>query len=147
RAAFLVMAGVGLTLFSIRSARIEHPIIDLRLFRNRTFAVASSALFLFGASMFGVIIFLPLFLVNVVGVSATRAGISLIPLSLGVVFGSVVGGQVTARIGRYKPLMLIGEAVLFVGVVLLAGMPADVTYGKVTAYMVLCGSGLGPTLP
>src|SRR5262249_39048319 len=88
RAAFFGAAVVGLVLFSIRSAGIEPPIIDLRLFKNRVFAVASSALFLFGAAMFGVIIFLPLFLVNVVGVSATRAGISLIPLSLGVVFGS-----------------------------------------------------------
>jgi hypothetical protein len=109
--------------------------------------VSSAALFLFGASMFGVILFLPLFLVNVVGVSATRAGVSLIPLSLGVVFGSVVGGQVTSRIGRYKPLMLIGETLLLIGVILLSRMTADVTYARVTAYMVLCGSGLGPTLP
>jgi hypothetical protein len=53
----------------------------------------------------------------------------------------------TARIGRYKPLMLAGEAVLLVGVVLLSRMDADVSYGRVTAYMVLCGAGLGPTLP
>jgi EmrB/QacA subfamily drug resistance transporter len=147
RVALLGMAAVGLTLLLLRSSRIEHPIIDPRLFQNRVVAVSSAALFLFGASMFGVILFLPLFLVNVVGVSATRAGISLIPLSLGVVFGSVVGGQVTSRIGRYKPLMLIGETSLLVGVVLLSRMTADATYGQVTAYMVLCGAGLGPTLP
>jgi EmrB/QacA subfamily drug resistance transporter len=147
RAPLFVAAVVGLTLLFKRSSRIEHPIIDPRLFRNRVVAVSSAALFLFGASMFGVILFLPLFLVNVVGVSATRAGASIIPLSLGVVFGSVVGGQVTSRIGRYKPLMLIGETLLLIGVILLSRMPPDVSYGKVTAYMVLCGSGLGPTLP
>src|SRR5581483_11157697 len=40
-----------------------------------------------------------------------------------------------------------GESLLFVGVVLLSRMDADVGYGRVTAYMVLCGAGLGPTLP
>jgi EmrB/QacA subfamily drug resistance transporter len=147
RLVFLAVTVVGLTSFSLRSLRIEHPILDLKLFRNRVFTVASAALFMFGSSMFGVIIFLPLFLVNVVGVSATRAGISLIPLSLGVVFGSVVGGQLASRIGRYKPLMLAGGVVLFVGVVLLSRMDADVSYLRVTTYMVLCGVGLGPTMP
>jgi EmrB/QacA subfamily drug resistance transporter len=147
RLALFAVAVVALVVFSLRSASIEHPILDLRLFQNRVVAISSVAVFMFGAAMFGVIIFLPLFLVNVVGVSATRAGVSLIPLSLGVVLGSVVGGQMTARIGRYKPLMLAGEALLLVGVVLLSQMDVDTTYGRVTAYMVLCGAGLGPTLP
>jgi EmrB/QacA subfamily drug resistance transporter len=147
RVALLGAAVLGLVLFSVRSSRIEHPIIDFALFGNRVFAVSSAALFLFGAAMFGVIIFLPLFLVNVVGVTATRAGVSLIPLSLGIVLGSVVGGQVTSRIGRYKPLMLIGEGLLLVGAIFLARMDADISYGRVTAYMLLCGAGLGPTLP
>ena len=147
RLLLFVVAAVALVVFCVRSAAIEHPILDLRLFQNRVVAISSVAVFMFGAAMFGVIIFLPLFLVNVVGVSATRAGVSLIPLSLGVVLGSVVGGQMTARIGRYKPLMLVGEALLLVGVVLLSHMNVDTTYGRVTAYMVLCGAGLGPTLP
>jgi EmrB/QacA subfamily drug resistance transporter len=147
RLALLATAVVGMGGFCSRSLRIESPIIDLRLFRNRVFSVASVALFLFGAAMFGVIMFLPLFLVNVVGVSATRAGMSLIPLSLGVVFGSVMGGRLTSRFGRYKPLILLGEGVLLVGVVLLSRMGSDVTFWSVTFYMVLCGVGLGPTLP
>jgi hypothetical protein len=43
--------------------------------------------------------------------------------------------------------MLIGGALLFFGVVLLSRMTEDVGYGTVTVYMVLCGLGLGPTLP
>jgi EmrB/QacA subfamily drug resistance transporter len=147
RLAFLATTVVGISAFSARSLRIESPIIDLRLFKNPVFSVASAALFLFGASMFGVIIFLPLFLVNVVGVSATRAGMSLIPLSLGVVFGSITGGRLTSRFGRYKPLMLLGEGILLVGAVLLSRMDPDVSFRSVTLYMVLCGVGLGPTLP
>jgi predicted MFS family arabinose efflux permease len=127
--------------------RIENPVLDLGLFSNRVFSRASVALFLFGATMFGVILFLPLFVIKVVGVSATRAGLTLIPFSLGIVTGSTTGGRLTSKIGRYKPLMLAGGALLFVGVVLLSFMGPDVSYGTVTIYMVLCGLGLGPTLP
>ena len=46
----------------------------LFLFRVRVFSVASAALFLYGAAFLGLVVFLPLFLVNVAGVSATGAG-------------------------------------------------------------------------
>jgi EmrB/QacA subfamily drug resistance transporter len=147
RAGFFAMSAVGLALFARRSLRIDNPVLDLGLFKNRVFSRASVALFLFGGTMFGIILFLPLFVIKVVGVSATRAGASLIPFSLGVVMGSTTGGRLASRFGRYKPLMLIGGALLFFGVVLLSRMTEDVGYGTVTVYMVLCGLGLGPTLP
>jgi len=147
RLALLVLAGVCLSLLASRSLRIDNAILDFRLFRNRVFSVASGALFLYGGTMFGAIIFLPLFLVNVVGVSATKAGASLIPLSMGMVLGSVAGGQLASRFGRYKPLMLIGGAVLLVGAVLLSRMDASVAYWEVTTYMVMCGLGIGPSMP
>jgi predicted MFS family arabinose efflux permease len=147
RAMLFVVAVVGLTLFARRSLRIENPVLDLKLFENRVFSRASVALFLFGGTMFGIILFLPLFVVKVVGVSATRAGLSLIPFSLGVVFGSTTGGRLASKFGRYKPLMLTGGAILFLGVFLLSRMDPDIHYGQVTIYMVVCGLGLGPTLP
>jgi MFS family permease len=147
RGLLFVFAFVGLLLFTRRSLRIENPVLDLGLFENRVFSRASVALFLFGATMFGIILFLPLFVIKVVGVSATRAGVTLIPFSLGVVFGSTTGGRLASKLGRYKPLMLFGGALLFIGVVLLSRMSSDVGYGTVTIYMVVCGLGLGPTLP
>jgi predicted MFS family arabinose efflux permease len=147
RGLLFVLAVVGLVLFTRRSLRIENPVLDLGLFGNRVFSRASVALFLFGATMFGIILFLPLFVIKVVGVSATRAGATLIPFSLGVVFGSTTGGRLASKLGRYKPLMLVGGALLFFGVVALSRMSADVGYGTVTIYMVVCGLGLGPTLP
>jgi MFS family permease len=92
-------------------------------------------------------VFLPLFLVNVVGVSATRAGVALIPLSMGVVFGSTVSGQLVSRFGKYKPFMVGGGALLLVGMLLLSRMTTETTFGEVTLYMVICGLGVGPSLP
>ena len=93
-----------------------------------------------------VTIFLPLFLVNVLGVSATRAGAALIPFSLGLVFSATMAGQLVARIG-YRRQIVGGGAVFLVSVVLLALMDADTSYLRITAYMVLAGLGIGPSMP
>jgi MFS family permease len=86
-------------------------------------------------------------MVNVLGVSATRAGVSLIPLSLGMFVGSVGSGQLVARMGNYKVLLLAGGLVLLVGVFLLSGLGTNATFGQVTLYMLICGLGLGPSMP
>ncbi len=144
----LLIGGTALLVgFVLRSLRSANPILDLSLFRNRVFSTSNLALFFLGAAFLSLIIFLPLFMVNVVGVSATRAGISLIPLSLGLVFGAVVSGQLVSAMGRYRLLMLIGAAILFVGILLLSRMGPDVPYWRVTVYMVIAGLGVGPSMP
>jgi len=132
--------------FIARSRTSRSPILDLRLFQNEVFKNANLATFFFGAAFMSVTIFLPLFLVNVLGVSATRAGAALIPFSMGIVFSATLAGQLVARIGYRR--QIVGGAVLFLGaVLLLATMGADVTYWRVTTYMVFAGLGVGPSMP
>ena len=145
----LTLFGIGVLLlatFVLRSRVSASPILDMRLFRNRVFRTANTTTFFFGASFMAVTIFLPLFLVNVLGVSATRAGAALIPFSLGIVFSATLSGQVVARIG-YRRQIFGGAVVFLSATVLLARMGADVTYGRVTLYMVLAGLGVGPSMP
>jgi len=143
----LAAAALALTLFVARSLRAANPILDLRLFRNHVFRPAVISVFLLGGSFLSIVIFEPLFMVNVIGVSATKAGVSLIPLSLGVVTGSMLAGRMVARFGYYKRWMLGGGLVLLGGLLLLATMPPTVAYAQVLAYVLLCGLGLGPTMP
>lgn len=147
--ATLVLLVVGCALLGIfvrRSRRSESPILDLGLFRNDVFRMANLGTFFVGAAFMAVSIFLPLFLVNVLGVSATRAGAALIPLSLGIVFSATLAGQIVDRIG-YR-VQMVGGAILFlVAILLLANMSADIAYGRVTLYMVLAGLGVGPSMP
>lgn len=84
-------------------------------------------------------------MVRVLGESATRAGISLMPLSLGVVLGSVLGGQLVTRFGHYRNWLLGGLALFGLGVWLLYTMPSTVSYYQVLAYVAVCGLGVGPT--
>ncbi len=143
----LGLSVVSTVLFCLRSVRSDNPILNLTLFGNRVFSTANAALFLLGAAFMGIAVFLPLFMVNVLGVSATRAGVSLIPLSLGMFVGSVGSGQLVARMGNYKVLLLAGGLVLGVGVFLLSGLGTDATFGRVSLYMLICGLGLGPSMP
>jgi EmrB/QacA subfamily drug resistance transporter len=145
--ALLATAAVALALFVRRSLRHENPILNFGLFKNPVFRSANAALFLMGGAFLGVIIFEPLFMVNVLGTTATRAGISLIPLSMGVVLGSLLAGQMVSRFGHYKRWMIGGLIVLLGGLSLLATMPETVSYPQVLSYLLLCGLGLGPTMP
>lgn len=137
---------VVLILFVQRSRTSRSPILDFRLFENDVFRTANFATFFFGASFMSVTIFLPLYLVNVTGVTATRAGAALIPFSMGIVFAATYAGQAAVRIGYRK--QIVGGGILFtVASVLLANMGADEPYPRVVAYMVLAGFGIGPSMP
>ncbi len=142
---FLLACGM-LVSFVIRSRRSPSPILDFRLFQNEVFRSANATTFFFGAAFMSVTIFLPLFLVNVLGVSATRAGVALIPLSMGIVFGATFAGQMLDIIGYRRHLLGCG-LLLFCSVVLLATMGPSVAYWQVTLYMVFAGVGIGPSLP
>lgn len=142
----LVVGMIALAAFGLRSRRADNPILDLGLFRNEVFRLANLATFFFGAAFMSVTIFLPLFLVNVLGVSATRAGAALIPFSLGIVFSATLAGQIVASVG-YRIQLVAGGLLLLAAVLFLANMGSDVDYARVTVYMVLAGLGVGPSMP
>jgi predicted MFS family arabinose efflux permease len=73
--------------------------------------------------------------------------VSLIPISLGLLVGSVLSGQLVSRFGYYKVLMLVSNSILLVGVFLMSRLTPDTGYWTVTLFMVVCGLGLGPSFP
>ncbi len=135
-----------LAAFVRRSRTAPGPILDMRLFADPVFRRANASTFFFGASLMSVSLFLPLFLVNVLGVSATRAGAALIPFSLGIVFSATVAGQIVNRVG-YRPQIVLGSLIFTVASILLATMGPEVPYRRVALYTVMCGLGLGPAMP
>ncbi|HUE95705.1 MAG TPA: MFS transporter, partial [Longimicrobiaceae bacterium] len=129
--------------------RAPDPIIDLRLFlRNRTIGRATLTMFLLGATFLFTIIFLPLYLVNVVGISVTSAGLSLTPLTLAMVGTSITAGRLASRLHRVRGI-LVGSLVLLAAsfAIMAFTLTADSTQAEVTWKMVLIGLGMGPTLP
>ncbi|WP_189072145.1 MDR family MFS transporter [Deinococcus sedimenti] len=141
------LSAASLVAFLFVESRHESPILPLTLFRNPTFAWGALARFMIGAGFLGAILFLSLYLVQVQGVSATAAGTATIPLTVGLIIGAIGSGQIASRMGRYKPLMLIGLITAGLGFFALSTLNADSSYNSVVFRMVLLGLGLGPALP
>jgi len=150
RSPMLVWLAVGGTLltglFLVRQATAASPIIPLRLFRSRTFSVVSAGGFIVGATMFGAIVFLPVFLQVVTGASATNAGLLMTPLMGGMIAASVVSGRLITRTGRYKIFPLAGTLLMAGALGLLATMDETTTGLEAGLFMAALGTGLGMTM-
>jgi EmrB/QacA subfamily drug resistance transporter len=140
----LGIVGVALlAIFVWWERRATEPILPLQLFRSRIFSVANAMGFTIGMAMFGAIIFIPLFLQIVYGVSAKSSGLRTIPLMAGLLVTAVLSGRLISRIGRYRPFPIVGTAVLVVGMFLLSRLGVDTPPWVASAYMVVVGVGLG----
>ena len=143
----LVVAAVMLVAFIYVETRAPEPLLPLSLFKDPIIRVCSLANFMVGIGMFGVIIYLPLFMQGVLGVSATRSGSLLTPMMLAAVAGNIFGGQVTSRTGTYKRLAVGGSSLLAAGMIVFAQMDINTPHWVVVIGMVLCGLGMGCVQP
>ena len=141
------VALVSLIAFLVVELRVPSPVISLGLFRNRTFAVGVVASMLNGAAFCGALLFLSLFMVNVLGLTATQAGTAQIPLMLAFVLSSNISSLLVQRVGRYKPFMLVGFVVMIIGFILMSRINVNSSQWDVTWRMFVVGFGLGPALP
>ena len=142
--ACVVLGACGLVAFLFAErAYGDDALLPLRLFRGRTFGIGSLLNFVIGLGMFGGLAALPLYLQLVKGATPTEAGLQLIPLTAGIMVGSVLSGQLIARTGRYKRFPVAGTVLLVVGMLLLSGIGVETPLPVTMAYMVVFGLGLG----
>ncbi|MEP6599117.1 MAG: MDR family MFS transporter [Actinomycetota bacterium] len=121
----------------------DEALIPLRLFGIHNFAVGSAQSFAIGIGLFGGMASIPLYLQIVKGASPTKAGLLVLPMVLGIMFASLVAGQVTSRTGRYKLFPIIGSAMLVLGLLLMSTVGADTSLVKTDLFMLIFGAGLG----
>jgi predicted MFS family arabinose efflux permease len=145
--ALLTLSVLMLAAFLYFETRAVEPLIPLSLFKNPVIAICSVAVFTLGMGMFGVIIYLPLFMQGVLGVSATQSGSLLTPMMLGAVVGSTITGQTTARLGTYRPTAIIGSILVAAGMIVFAGMDGSTERSQVVLGMILAGLGMGMLNP
>ncbi len=143
----LLIGGLLLAvLFVLVELRAAEPIIPMRLFRNSIFSVANSFGFLIGAAMFGVMVFIPVYLQIVKGMSPTESGLGMVPMLVGLFTTSIGGGRVMARTGRYRWYPTIGASLVIVAILLLSSLEPDTPYWFAALSMFVMGSGLGFTM-
>jgi hypothetical protein len=144
----LIVCGVVLAgVFVYWEARAADPILPLPLFRNRVFSAMSGVSFVVGVTMFGALTYLPVFLQICKGMSPTRAGLLLTPMTAGTICGAITSGRLASRTGRYKAFLLGGIAVIVVGVGLLARIGLGTSVGYVLGAAIVVGLGIGFSFP
>jgi EmrB/QacA subfamily drug resistance transporter len=143
------LIGIGAVLFAIFlviESRAKQPIVPLDLWRNRTYASSITSTFLISFGFFGAVIFLPQWFQFVKGVSPTDSGLQSLALLAGLIFSSIIAGQLVARTGRYKAIILGGLAIMAVGLFLMSGIQANTDLPVLWLWMFITGVGIGPTL-
>lgn len=134
---------LGLLAFAAVERRAVEPLLPLGLFRTPIFAVSNGAAFIIGALLFGVTIYIPVYVQGVLGASATNSGVVLIPLSFGWVAASIVSGQLVARTGRYRVFPILGSTCVLIGMVLLTRLGAGSSRAAASGDLVVIGIGMG----
>ncbi|MFI9643129.1 MFS transporter [Micromonospora sp. NPDC051925] len=139
----LAVALLLAVVFVLVERHVAEPLMPLRLFRVRAYALACAAAFGGAFALYVSLVFLPRLLQGVWNVSATSSGVRMYPLMLGMVAGSGITG---ALITWVRPCLFVGAALIGIGAVVLGGIGADSSAVLLATGMGLVGLGLGPTM-
>jgi predicted MFS family arabinose efflux permease len=122
------------------------PIIPLRLFRDRTTALATAASVLIGVAMFGATVYLSQYFQISRGMSPTHAGLMTVFMVGGLVVSSMVTGRIISRSGTWKRYLVSGMIAVVVGLGLLSRIDESTSLTVLALDMVVLGLGLGATM-
>jgi EmrB/QacA subfamily drug resistance transporter len=145
----LALLGTGLLLaavFVLVELRASEPIIPMRLFGNSIFSIANTFGFMIGVAMFGSMIFIPVYLQVVDGMSPTRSGLAMLPMVVGIFTTSIGAGHMMSRNGRYKIYPVLGATTVIVALLLLSTLDSGTPYWFAGLSMFTMGLGLGLTM-
>jgi EmrB/QacA subfamily drug resistance transporter len=139
-AAFAI-AVVGLVAFVLLERHQRVPMLDLSLFRNRTFAGANAVMLLVALAMFGVFFFISLYMQNILGYSAVQAGAAFLPLTVLIVLIAPIAGKASDRFGS-RWLMGTGMTLLAVQLFYFSTLGVRESYWSLLPAMLIGGVGM-----
>jgi nitrate/nitrite transporter NarK len=145
----LGFTGLGLALivaFVFHSFRPEHPLLDLRLFRNKNLTWATITMFIFAGAFFGGLLLVPTYLQTVRGEGALDAGLLVAPQGIGAMLTMPIAGALADKlpVGRIVPF---GLATITAGMFGLTQVDGDTSYwGYLIPVLFVMGLGMGATM-
>jgi EmrB/QacA subfamily drug resistance transporter len=138
----IAVAGIILLVFFMIERRAREPIIPLDLFRLGLFTASTAVATLASMGVFGAVSYLPLYLQGVLGISASRAGLVLLLLSLAWTTGSLLAGQWINRMG-YRLVAFVGMALIAFGYALFLVANSNLRIWGVVVSAIAIGIGMG----
>ncbi len=142
----LAVAVILLAVFIRHEHRTREPLISPALFRIRTVWISCSILFISFFLVISLSVLIPFGMQMLDGIGPDTAALQLIAFSLAIPAGAFTGGRWMTHSGRYKPMQLLGTALLPVGMLLLAYFGPHATL-KTGLALALTGVAIGMTLP
>ena len=141
-----MIAGAVLMARFVRHAlRAAHPLIDVRLLRQRGFATGTAVNFVLGTALFGVALLLPLYFEILRGRTPLQTGLLLAPQGLGAAITISLAGYLTDRIGARR-VVPVGVLLALAGTGWFTQISAHTPYWALLAALFLVGAGLGATI-
>ncbi|MCZ8519248.1 MDR family MFS transporter [Paenibacillus caseinilyticus] len=141
-----VLSLAALTAFVRIESTTPEPILPVRLFRDRTFSIINAIGFLMSIGMFGAIMFVPLFMQGIVGISASASGTVMTPMMVTMILASIIGGQLVLKIG-VRTQMTAGMVIMAGGFFLLTTLGMETTKLYASGIMLVIGLGMGLVMP
>ena len=141
-----MLAGVLLMLaFVLHSFRPEHPLLDLRLFKNRNLTVSIITMFMFAAAFFGGLLLVPTYFQQIRGESTLQAGLLVAPQGIGAMVTMPIAGRLVDKmpVGRIVPFGLVG---IVIGMFGLTQVTATTPYPALIAMLFVMGLGMGASM-
>jgi len=144
----VVPGTVGLLMvavFAVWSFRPKHPLLDLRLFKNRNLTVSVITMFLFAAAFFGGLLLVPTYFQQVRGETALAAGWLMAVQGLGAMITMPIAGALTDKlpVGRIAPFGLVA---IIAGMFALTQLTATTSYWFILPVLFVMGLGMGGTM-
>jgi EmrB/QacA subfamily drug resistance transporter len=139
------VAALFLALFVLLEKHQRIPMLDLSLFRNRTFAGANTAMLLVGLAMFGIFFFNSLFVQNILGFSAIQTGATFLPMTVLIILVAPLAGRVSDKVGP-RWLMGAGMVLLSIALLLFGRLQADSTFWAILPGLLVGGFGMAITM-
>jgi EmrB/QacA subfamily drug resistance transporter len=139
------IALVSLVAFVLLERHQRAPMLDLSLFRNRTFGGANAAMLFVGLAMFGTFFYVSLYMQNVLKYSPVEAGASFLPMTVLVILIAPRAGALTDRVGS-RWLVGAGMTLLAVMLFYFTQLGANESFWGLLPGLLLGGFGMGLTM-
>ncbi|KAJ3203353.1 hypothetical protein HDU83_001521 [Entophlyctis luteolus] len=120
-----------------------NPVLSLSLFRNKLLVAVFVTTFFMGCAFFVLVFYTPLWFEIVKGSTATQAGVSTIPLIMGLVVLSIFSGIIATTTGMFWPFLPAGGIIVAIGAGLMTTMKEDAANWQQVIYLIIAGIGVG----
>ncbi|HEY2271262.1 MAG TPA: DHA2 family efflux MFS transporter permease subunit [Jatrophihabitantaceae bacterium] len=144
----LIPAAIGLVLvvaFVVHALGARHPLVDLKLLKNRQMTISVVTMGLFAIAFFGAALLFPSYFLQVRGKSTLSTGLLMIPQGLGAMLTMPIAGRLTDKIGPGK-IVLTGIGLIIPGMIVFTQVSSGTPYLLLLAALFVMGMGMGSTM-